>query len=122
MHKYSPKVWLYDGIKNKNIRSLGMENTENKIIYNKNVEAFWENILKEEFSSCFMEEGHIEDNISVTVKENQLKGCICGNTEKSSKRKCSKCKLPLKKTDNKKIKLQNSESKKITMSAVERRK
>jgi hypothetical protein len=122
MHKYSPKVWLYDGIKNKNIRSLGMENTENKIFYNKNVEAFWENILKEEFSSCFMEEGHIEDNISVTVKENQLKGCICGNTEKSSKRKCSKCKLPLKKTDNKKIKLQNSESKKITMSAVERRK
>ena len=66
---YSPKVWLYDGIKNENIRSLGVEKTNNRTIYDENVEMFWDNILKEEFSNCFMIEGHIEDDISVTIKE-----------------------------------------------------
>ena len=119
--KYSPKVWLYDGIKDTNIRSLGVENIENKTIYDQNVETFWDNILKEEFAKCFITEGHIEDDISIKVQERNYKECLCGNREKSSKRKCSKCKEPLKKSEEKRFKPEHNSSYKTPMSGVERR-
>ena len=117
--KYNPNVWLYNGIKHKDIKSLGDENSVNKSIYNENVENFWNTILKEEFENCIItEDGQVEDDISKIIHERNTKECKCGNIEKSNKRKCSKCKEHLEKNDGKKIKVMADGG---TVSGVQRR-